>query len=555
MATSTPLPSHVPVLIVGGGFAGLTAALCLQQQGIDYLLLERHPGTSQLPKSRSLDLRSMEIFRELGLADALREAGRDLALAWGVLRGPSLAQTLDTQPPANAERVTHPSQLAAFARLAAQSPESGARCTQDLAEPVLRQAAEARGGDLRFHHELGHFTQDADRVTAIVRDRTTGTEYSLTADYLLAADGSNSPVRQAVHAATSGRGSLGHYLSVYFAADLTEQVRGREFNMFLLQEPDISCFLLAVNNRDRWAVHLRYYPEQGQQPADFTEPVLEGLLHRVLGLPELPIRILSAQPWEMRVSTVARAQFGRVFLAGDAAHTMTPYAGKGAAAGVQDVHNLAWKLAAVLRAQAGPALLATYSPERQPIGAYYAHLSGELADAEGLLDPAILKAHAPQLLGLPDYTYRSAAVLAPAGELTTPASALPLSGQPGTRLPHLWLDEAHATSTLDWCRGQFLLVASGEAASWQAASTSPLLPLAVRELPVAVRLAWQQLTHTQPTEALLVRPDGFVAARLSAMSPTTDLLASLQRVLACVSYPDPALSNQNSPVKTAGILS
>jgi len=533
-ATTSPFPPHVPVLIVGGGFAGLTAALCLQQQGVDYLLIERHSGTSMLPKSRGLDLRSMEIFRELGLSEALRAAGRDLALAWGVLRGPNLAHTLATQPPANAARVTHPSQLAAFAALAAQSPESGARCTQDLVEPVLRQAAEARGGDLRFGHELLHFTQDEAGVTATVRHRATGAEYTLTADYLLAADGANSPVRQALQAPTSGRGSLGHFLNVYFEADLAERVRGREFSMFLVQEPGLTGFLLALNNRDRWALHLRYDPGQGPQPADFTEPVLQEVLHRVLGLPELPLRILSVQPWEMRVSTVAQLQFGRVFLAGDAAHTMTPYAGKGAATGVQDVHNLAWKLAAVLRGQADPALLDTYSPERQPIGAYYAQLSGEMAAASGLVDTAAMQAQAPQLLGLPDYTYRSTAILAPAGGPTTPASALPLAGQPGTRLPHLWLDEAHTVSTLDWCRGQYLLVASGDAAAWQArlATLAGEWPLVVRELPTpASRQQWQALTATQQAQALLVRPDGFVAARLPATTTAAELAACLRQVL------------------------
>lgn len=531
-AAPTVFPSHVPVLIVGGGFAGLTAALCLHQQGLDYLLLERHPGTSTLPKSRSLDLRSMEIFRELKVNEALREAGRALALAWGVLRGPNLAETLATQPPANAERVSHPSQLAAFERLAAQSPESGARCTQDLAEPVLRQAAEARGGNLRFYHELLHFQQDADCVTATVRDRATGIEHTLTADYLLAADGANSPTRRAVHAATTGRGSLGHYLNVYFEADLTELVRGREFSMFLLQEPDVTGFLLAINNTDRWSLHLRYYPEKGQQPADFTGPVLQRLLHRVLGLPALPLRILSALPWEMAVSTVQQAQAGRVFLAGDAAHTMTPYAGKGAATGVQDVHNLAWKLAAVLHGRAAPALLATYSPERQPIGAFYAQLSGDMADAHGLIDPAKMKQHGLALLGLPDYTYRSAAILAKDDGPTTPASALPLAGQPGTRLPHLWLDDARTTSTLDWCRGRFGLVASGAAAPWRArcpqAADGLLL---VHELPATARLAWQQLTQTQPDEAVLVRPDGFLAARLPSTATAADLAALLRQVL------------------------
>ncbi|NML65298.1 FAD-binding protein [Hymenobacter sp. RP-2-7] len=512
-----PLPPHVPVLIVGGGFAGLTAALCLQQQGLDYLLLERHPSTSILPKARSLDVRSLEIFRELGLAEALRDAGRPLAPAWGILRGASLAEALATQPPANPARLTSPGQQAAFQALAAQSPETTIRCTQDLAEPVLRQAAEARGGDLRFGYELVRFAQDASGVAATVRHRATGAEHQLTADYLLAADGANSPVRRALSVPTTGRGSLGHYLNVYFTADLAELVRGREFSMFLLREPDVTCFLLTINNADRWALHLRYYPELGQTPADFPEPVLLTLLRRVLGTPpEQPLRILSVLPWEMTVRSVEQEQVGRVFLAGDAAHTMTPYAGKGAAAGVQDVHNLAWKLAAVLRHQASPVLLATYQAERQPIGQFYADLSGDMADADGLIDPTKMQAHGPQLLGLPDYTYRSTAILAAGGGPTTPASALPLAGQPGTRLPHLWLDEAHQVSTLDWCRGQWLLVASGEAGPWLATAAAATLPPLVHELPSTARPAWQQLTGTQPGEALLVRPDGFVAARLGA---------------------------------------
>jgi putative polyketide hydroxylase len=141
---------------------------------------------------------------------------------------------------------------------------------------------------------------------------------------------------------------------------------------------------------------------------------------------------------------------------------------------------------------------------------------------------------APQLLGLPDYTYRSLAVRAVADGLTRPASALPLAGQPGTRLPHLWLDEAHTMSTLDWCRGQFLLVTSAEDGAWQAASRIARLPypLAVHALPPAACPAWQHLTHTQAGDALLVRPDSFVAARLLAASLGTDMTNCLHQAFA-----------------------
>jgi putative polyketide hydroxylase len=381
---------------------------------------------------------------------------------------------------------------------------------------VLRQAAEARGGDLRFHHELVQFTQDAVGVTATIRHRGTGAEHTLTADYLLAADGAGSPVRQALGVPTSGWGCLGHFINVYFEADLRAWVRGREFSMLLVREPGLTAFLVSINNADRWSLHLRYDPALGQHPHDYPEPVLLALLHRVLGLPELPIRIRQVLPWEMTV------------------RTMTPYAGKGAAAGVQDAHNLAWKLAAVLRGHASPALLTTYQAERHPIGAFYANLSGEMADAEGLIDPAQLQRFGPQLLGLPDYTYRSAAVRAPDQGPTRPANALPLTGQPGTRLPHLWLDEARTMSTLDWCRGQFLLICSAAATGWQAVSHTALLPypLVVRTLPPDTHSAWQQLTHTQPGDALLVRPDGFVAAWLPTAHQGAELATSLQQAFA-----------------------
>lgn len=157
-----------------------------------------------------------------------------------------------------------------------------------------------------------------------------------------------------------------------------------------------------------------------------------------------------------------------------------------------------------------------------------------MAHADGLPDPAKMQQYAPQLLGLPGYTYRFTAVSSGEAGPTTPASALPLAGQPGTRLPHCWLDEATTTSTLDWCRGQFILVVSGEAAPWQAALLSAALPcpLAVHELPAAARPAWQHLTRTQGEEALLVRPDGFVAARLAAVTTAAELAAHLRQLLA-----------------------
>ena len=205
---------------------------------------------------------------------------------------------------------------------------------------------------------------------------------------------------------------------------------------------------------------------------------------------------------------------------------MTPYAGKGANAGIQDVQNLAWKLAAVLSHEADDALLDTYDTERQPVGAYYATLSGELADKNGLINDQLMVTKAKDLMGLPDYGYESAAVKR--------AANLPFTyfiGEPGTRIPHLWLNELHTISSLDWVKGQFVVIAnSGE--GWQAEFDQLHQQFNINiELVTlndeTILEKWKQLTHTKYDEALLIRPDDFVAAKLTA----GNLLSVMQSIL------------------------
>jgi 2-polyprenyl-6-methoxyphenol hydroxylase-like FAD-dependent oxidoreductase len=134
-------------------------------------------------------------------------------------------------------------------------------------------------------------------------------------------------------------------------------------------------------------------------------------LTQLIGIPNLSIRILSVLPWPLAVRIADEIRFGRIFLAGDAAHTMTPYAGKGANTGVQDVHNLAWKLRAVIAEGADEQLLATYQTERQEVGAFYARLSGDMAASDGLIDDQRLAGQGADLIGLPNYHYASEAIV------------------------------------------------------------------------------------------------------------------------------------------------
>lgn len=517
------------VLIAGGGVVGLSAAHFLQQQGITPVLVERHRGISIHPRARGFNIRTMELYRELGLSESIREAGKALAPAWGIHSGPNLAAFMAKVKPAQKKT---PSWILDMGGLMGLSPEEGARCTQDLSEPVLLEAARARGADIRFHTELVGFIQDADGVTATLRCRDTGAEEVLRARYMIAADGARSFVREQLGAPTTGHGPIASLLNIYFEADLGDFVRGREFSIFLPRGGGVKGMLTAINNSDRWVFHLSYDPVR-QRVEDFDEKRIISALRQVIGLGDIPIRVLSVLPWQPAVKVATDLRHGRIFLAGDAAHTMTPYGGNGANTGIQDVHNLAWKLGAVLRGTASPALLDTYSPERQPIGLYNALQSGLWADRYGLVNKnffilsgfirGILMARLADLiglnkrsrrialrrvsgiLGLPNYAYTSPGVYQP---------AVALDGRPGTRFPHCWVKhQGRRISTLDLLGKGFVLFTGADNAHWKdqgvaaVYSIGPEADLLYLEKPLPAVLG------ITPTGAILVRPDGFVVRR------------------------------------------
>jgi putative polyketide hydroxylase len=540
----------IPVLIVGGGLTGLGAALFLLKHGVKPVLIERRASTSIHPRARGFDVRTMELFRELQLDQAIVEAGKALAPAWGLHQGESLVEILKNVEPAKL-KVNHPINFPGLEKLAAMSPVAGARCTQDLSEPILLQAAQERGADIRFNTKLLSFTQSNDGVTALIQDTITGKEQTITCAYMIGADGAGSPVRKALQAATSGHGSYGHLLNVYFEAELGSLVKGREFSICRIAQPGLDGILTSINNSDKWVFHLYYDPARGERPEDYTHERLEKLLQQMLGMPQLQVRIISVLPWQPTVSVVNDMQHGRVLLAGDAAHQMTPYGGKGAATGVQDVQNLSWKLALVLQQQAGEELLHTYSSERQPVGRQVAEMSGALADDKGLLDiPKFMKlvsASATEynldkmitMVGLPDFRYASSAIINNEQE-GEPAL---LSGQPGTRIPHVWLQkEPTPVSTLDLATQHVTLITdeAGEAWQWAAEVVREqlqiTLPVYTMKKEEPAYDAWKEITRLQDGEVILVRPDGFVAWRqtLPATNAPGLLKEAVEKIL-CLS--------------------
>lgn len=274
---------QTPVLIVGGGITGLTAALLLLENKVPFILIERHAGTSIHPRARGFDMRSMEIYRRLGLASPIREAGLALSPSWGIHSAASMHQAISKTRRRKKAAVRFPSQLKGLERLSAESPESGARCTQDLSEPVLLDSAISRGADIRMSTELTWFDHDATGITACLRDRKTGQERRVRAVYLIAADGARSGIRDSLAIPVVGPGAMGNLLNIYFEADLGAFVQGREFSLIRIDQPGIKGLLCSINNGDRWVFHLHYDPEMGERPEDFTPERLTQILDRVIG--------------------------------------------------------------------------------------------------------------------------------------------------------------------------------------------------------------------------------------------------------------------------------
>jgi 2-polyprenyl-6-methoxyphenol hydroxylase-like FAD-dependent oxidoreductase len=498
------MTTHVPVLICGGGTAGLTAALLLRREGVFPVLVERRAGSSPQPKARRFNPRSTELFRLLGLADEVAEASAPLASFTEVLSGPTLAA-------ARARELSDivRKRAAQQARMPDLSPGPNVLCPQSVLEPLLRRAATERGVSVRLGTELVSFTQDDAGVTALLRPAD-GAPYELTADYLIAADGANSPIRAEVGISRSGFGHLADNLDIHFRADLTDLVRDKPFNLCQIENPVASGAFLSVNGADRWLFSTADFP----QAASFSDEQWCDVLRAVVGVPDLEVELLGRSPWESAMRVADVFSDGRVFLMGDAAHVMAPMAAAGANTAIADAANLAWKLAAVLAGKAAPALLDTYHTERRPdayaIAAYSSTVMGHVGDmlssytkGDGLPGDPMARMFGTQ--------YQEGAFV-PDGRPPAPADHYAPAGRPGTRVPHAWIDAT--TSTVDLTgpdNGRWLIEAEQ-------------LGLRVAAVPLE---EWLAEVHLPADGALLLRPDAIIAWHSTAQTPLTEALARL----------------------------
>ncbi|MFF7300619.1 FAD-dependent monooxygenase [Streptomyces sp. NPDC008265] len=540
---------RVPVLIVGGSLVGLCTSLFLGRHGIAHMLVEKHAGTSLHPRGRGINVRTMELFRVAGVEGRIREAASVLSDNHGILQGGSL--TGDDQEWLF-ERIDPGGALARF------SPSTWCLCSQNDIEPVLMSVTPTLGADLRFSTELLSFEQDTGGVTAIVKNRETGEHSTVRADYLVAADGPRSPVREQLRIGQSGHGDLFHNVSVTFRSRMLADVIGdRRFIVCYLTKPDADGALLPVDNHEKWVFHAPWHPDRGETLEDFTDERCVEHIRRAVGAPDLDVEVTGKAPWHAAERVAQRYAASRVFLAGDSAHEMSPTGAFGSNTGIQDAHNLAWKLAAVLEGAAGPGLLETYESERLPV----ARATSERASARSAEhshpgyepdhDPARSAAAEPGAKGpqngvLPvamGYHYGEGAVVGADPDLPVVPDRMRLGGEPGTRAPHLWLrapGEAEPLSTVDLYERSFVLLSS-EGTPWSGAAQSVAKRMNVRlkgygigtgpeaDLVPENGADWAEAHGTEPGGAVLVRPDGFVAWR--APQAVADPESVLSRVL------------------------
>ncbi|HZR38631.1 MAG TPA: FAD-dependent monooxygenase [Ktedonobacteraceae bacterium] len=523
---------HVPVLIVGAGGAGLSLSLLLHQQGIASLLVERRSDTSWYPRARSLNFRTLEVLRGLGLEAQVLAEGTTISR---LFRKQSLAANEQEEIPNPIAMVEHLEEIT-------QEPLAW-YYPQSKLEPLLLAEARRRGVDVRYGTELVSFTQDEAGVTTAIKDCVTGKGSEVRADYLIAADGAHSRIRDTLSIPTQGLGELPEcQIFVYFRADWGELVRGYETDVFQIVNKNVRGMFM-ITDQQRGLFMISYSPARGEAARDYTAERCQELIRLALGKSDMTVEVVDIADWKPIQRVADRFQEGRVFLVGDAAHTMPPYLGLGVNTAIQSAQNLGWKLAVVLKKLATPELLATYQVERRPVGLLAAQQSmigsgailfgKEITEARGSTLPS-LKEQLSIMYPIVGYRYRSEAIIS--DDAATPAQdgiellePLELNGLPGTRVPHLWVErEGQRLSTLDLLDGCFVLLIGPDGTAWEQAVPGVAASLGI-EL-TAYRIgsdgelldlenAWQTKMGASPDGAVVVRPDGFVAWRSNTRPP------------------------------------
>ncbi len=398
-----------PVLIAGGGPVGMTLALALARHGIASRLFERAETTTRHPKMDITNGRSMELFRMLGLAPALRQAGvpeaHPLDVSWVTSMTGRELHRFRYPPPAEARRRFH------AINDGRQPLEPAMRVSQIVVEPILKAAVDREPLiDGRWGMAVEDFAQDADGVTLVLRDSRTGEAGAARGRWLCGADGGGSVVRQAAGIGLEGERAVANRFMIHFKSD-ARGVLQRFGVAWHYQSPKGT--LIAQDDRETWTLHARFPDDRDARAVDPRRTLFD-----MLGQ-EIAADIQVANPWTPHLLLADRYRAGRVFLAGDAAHQYIPTGGYGMNTGIGDAVALAWVLAAAEKGWAGPHLLDAYEAERRPVGRVNRDWSGRHTGVR--LEIAAAYAAEPAAERDPDAAARLSSRIAALGNLENEA--------------------------------------------------------------------------------------------------------------------------------------
>jgi 2,4-dichlorophenol 6-monooxygenase len=558
------------VLVVGSGPAGAGAALLLSTLGVPNIMITKYRWTANTPRAHITNQRAMEVFRDAGienqvLADATPHELMGDTVFCTSIAGEEIGRILTWG--------THPVREGDY-RVA--SPCLPVDIPQTYLEPILVRHATERGTQTRFSTEYLSHRQDADGVDVRVRDRLTGAEYTIRARYLIGADGARSKVAADIGLPMEGAMDIAGSMNITFKADLSAHVGHRPSVLYWVIQPGSNVggigagLVRMVRPWDEWLIVWGY--DINEPPPVVDEAAATAIVRNLVGIPELEVEIVGTSLWGNNEMYATRLQSGRVFCAGDAVHRHPPSNGLGSNTSIQDSYNLAWKLAAVLRGQASPSLLDTYTVERAPVAKQIVTRANrssrefvQFFEVLGLLDAkdeaemaerieerkantpagAAKRAALVAAMELKHYEfnahgvdlgqfYESAAVISDGSTRPVPVRDAELyyepSTVPGSRLPHVWVgDPKHRVSTLDLApMTRFTLFTGIAGEAWVAAAEKVGEELGVPVTAVVIGPGrdvidlyydWARVREVDEEGALLVRPDshiGWRSARLPA---------------------------------------
>ena len=447
---------ELPVVIAGAGPAGLAAAISLARLGVETMHVERRAELSSLPRATVVSLRSMELIRSWGLEDAVLAGAVDVE--WRGWQSDTLATV--------AEGSMWPVGIPSREQAALLSPTAPACVPQDHLEPVLLDHLRSLGGTrVHLHTEVVGVEDLADGLEVILRDLASGEVRTVRARYLVAADGAHSRIRTALGIAMRGPDALAHVVTATFRAPLWSLVGEHRYGIYSVDHADGAGTFLPAGRGDRWGYGTWVDPQdvEGYSPERFVRRIRAGA-----GIADLEVSIERTGAFSFAAQLAERFRAGNVFLAGDAAHRVTPRGGTGMNTAIRGGHDLGWKLGWVLRGWAGSELLDTYEAERRPLAA---HNVARSADPNG----------------------------------STREIADELHVDLGGRIPHVWVNSDEGrVSTLDLLGPGLTLFTGPDRAEPEAARPAGGPPVTVRRLDAVSARSIGIRGH----DALLVRPDG-----------------------------------------------